>query len=713
MNFRKIVFVALFSIAFSICVLLPSDAQVQNREKFTEEFHQSYPLTATGRVSLDNINGGVRVEVWDRNEVKVDATKSADMKEKLQELEILVDPLADSIRIKVKYPMTNWNGTWSTDKEVYKRNMNPGSVDFVLTVPRSARINSIELINGSIDLKDLTGEVKASSINGKVVVKNLMGDSKVSTINGKLEASFDKVDSGRSLSLSSVNGNVQVTLPSDVNAQVKASTVHGGIDNNFGLNVRKGEYVGRDMQGVLGNGGARVNLSNVNGGISMVRANDGKEPSKVTSLISANDSKTSRKDKDGSLNIEYPDFREVEAAFADEMRDAQQEVRDAQREIEQAQRELERNQREVQRSRERLAQNASDEELKDALKDAEDELKDAERELRSSEKELRGAQRELERLQKERVVEMDRMRQDAKRATEDAKRVSVNTRISSGTNEAISNSINAAADSIRVAGDAINGINYNDNLRVIERDSANFKTQGTPRINASTYDGSIVIRAWDKDEVSCTVTKRAEDAEQIKGVKFTATQNGSEIFIKTTFDNSTVKPIKRGNVTIYSANVIASLEINVPRNAQLKINSEDGRIRVEGVNGSIEAQTEDGGIDIRDCNAKVNIKTGDGRVYVVNHQGEAKVETGDGNIVLEGIFTNLYATTGDGLIVLNLPKDINATVEADGDSVLVEGLTATEETGNDKRLKRWRIGTGGPVFKLHTGDGRISVRNME
>ena len=46
-------------------------------EQVTEEFHQTYPLSATGRVSLGNINGGVKIKVWDRAAVQVDAIKKA------------------------------------------------------------------------------------------------------------------------------------------------------------------------------------------------------------------------------------------------------------------------------------------------------------------------------------------------------------------------------------------------------------------------------------------------------------------------------------------------------------------------------------------------------------------------------------------------------------------------------------------------------------
>jgi len=44
-------------------------------DELKEEFHQTYPISATGRIGLENINGGVQIRVWDRAAVQVDATK--------------------------------------------------------------------------------------------------------------------------------------------------------------------------------------------------------------------------------------------------------------------------------------------------------------------------------------------------------------------------------------------------------------------------------------------------------------------------------------------------------------------------------------------------------------------------------------------------------------------------------------------------------------
>src|ERR1043166_3940273 len=77
-------------------------AQV-SRPELTEEFHQTYPLTADGRVSLQNINGGVRISAWDRNEVKVDAVKHARSQQRLDEAEIEVDAADNYVSIRTQY----------------------------------------------------------------------------------------------------------------------------------------------------------------------------------------------------------------------------------------------------------------------------------------------------------------------------------------------------------------------------------------------------------------------------------------------------------------------------------------------------------------------------------------------------------------------------------------------------------------------------------
>jgi DUF4097 and DUF4098 domain-containing protein YvlB len=261
--------------AVGIVLVIGLAAYASDRGTYTEEFHQTYALTPDGRIELDNINGAVHISSWDRNEVKVDAVKSAYSKERLDEAKIEVDSDKDHISIRTKYPDHDMTFNWGSHN-------NPASVEYTLTVPRTARLDEIKLINGALDLNGLSGEVTASCINGRLEAADLSGRAHLSTINGRLEAKFDQLK-GHTLELSSVNGGVDLTIPSDSMAEIEASTVSGGIDNDFGLHVSH-HFVGHNLRGELGNGGTRIHLSDVNGRIEIHHAQDGRSLSPVKDL---------------------------------------------------------------------------------------------------------------------------------------------------------------------------------------------------------------------------------------------------------------------------------------------------------------------------------------------------------------------------------------------------------------------------------------------
>jgi DUF4097 and DUF4098 domain-containing protein YvlB len=233
----------------------------------TEEFHQVYPLSAEGRIDLENINGPVHISSWDRNEVKVDAVKYAWSKERLDEAKIDISSHPDSLSIRTEYPGHN-HDFWNDD-----RHDNPASVEYTLVVPRHVRLDEIKLINGSLDIQDVAGEVRANCVNGRLEAHNLEGRAELNTVNGTLDASLGRQPS-EPVELSAVNGTLRLTLPSDAKADVEASTVSGRISNDFGLEVARHQFVGHSLHGELGGGGTRVKLSNVNGRIEILHAND-------------------------------------------------------------------------------------------------------------------------------------------------------------------------------------------------------------------------------------------------------------------------------------------------------------------------------------------------------------------------------------------------------------------------------------------------------
>jgi Putative adhesin len=264
--------------AFVAIFLIPA-ALGSNQGKLTEEFHKVYPLSAQGRVEIENLNGPVHISGWDRNEVKVDAVKSAWSKERLDEAKIEVRAGQEDISIRTEYPDHDHTFNFGGDDE----HNNPARVEYTITVPRQARLDEIKLVNGRLDVQDVAGEVHASCVNGWIQAHNLQGPVELETINGELDASVEQLPSS-TVKLSSINGRLRVTLPSDAKAELKASTISGNISDDFGLPVTRHQFVGRSLHGQLGGGGTLVKLSNVNGEIEIRHAGDNRPLSPVQNL---------------------------------------------------------------------------------------------------------------------------------------------------------------------------------------------------------------------------------------------------------------------------------------------------------------------------------------------------------------------------------------------------------------------------------------------
>lgn len=578
-----------------------------SRPEVTEEFHQTYPLSATGRVALSNVNGSVRISAWDRNEVKVDAVKRAYTQERLREAEIQVSASAGAIDIETEYPEYRWR-----DGE---RHENPASVEYTLTVPRGARVEDVSLVNGGLDIQGLTGPVHASSVNGKVVARGLSGPVNLSVVNGRLEATIDSVNGSGSINLSAVNGPLVATIPSDANATVRADTVHGSISNDFNLPVRVGEYVGRELAGRLGQGGTRVSLNNVNGSIQIRRASDGKSPSAVTNLLSET---REREDFD---NDDDDDDN-------DDAREAEREARDAAREIRDAQREAERERREAQREVERDRAN-----------------------------DLRDSQREIERATRDAARDAAKISREAEKAANDVAKSFEKGDFGRGF---------GGDDSRRISAREQNTYQVSGSPRVRVETFDGAVTVHAWDKNEVAY--TAVKRAWDEKEMKgVTVEANGSNSEVTLRAKFDKSfahsyheHDGRVTSYSSNADVEFDVYVPR-NAVVFVSSGDGRLRVEGV-NGELDLHTGDGTIDVTGSRGRLKAETGDGRIRVEDFDGDADAQTGDGRISLDGNFRSLSARTGDGTISLalpEGsnatIETNAESVSNDGVAVAETP----------------------------------------------------------
>jgi DUF4097 and DUF4098 domain-containing protein YvlB len=226
--------------------------------KETEEM--TFDVASGARVSLENINGDIKINRGSEGKVKLVAYKKAGKQEYLDELKVVTDADKNYVRIETRHPKSEGGWfKWGNDSS--------GSVAYELEVPEDVDLDSITTVNGDVEISGVNGLVKAETVNGSLTASGLIGDVNLETVNGSVEADFDRLAEGQRVTADAVNGKIVLLVPSDTSARVTAETVNGSINaGDFGLEPEKG-FVGRDLSGEIGGGDARISLDTVNGSI--------------------------------------------------------------------------------------------------------------------------------------------------------------------------------------------------------------------------------------------------------------------------------------------------------------------------------------------------------------------------------------------------------------------------------------------------------------
>lgn len=221
----------------------------------TQVFDQVYPLHAGGVFALANVNGGVQVEGWDREQVEVHAVKTAlHDSEDLNSVHIDVQGDGEQLAVNTRYPQ-------GSGVQV--------NVEYQIHVPYRLRWAEVSTVNGDVHLRGMSGAGILGSVNGNVEVVDSDGRFSAKTTNGDVRLQLKSLPDGDPVSLTTVNGSVVLSLPERANADVRVVNRNGDFRSDFPL-ATLGAYDASRFRGRLGSGGGEVFMSTVNGAIRLV-----------------------------------------------------------------------------------------------------------------------------------------------------------------------------------------------------------------------------------------------------------------------------------------------------------------------------------------------------------------------------------------------------------------------------------------------------------
>jgi hypothetical protein len=228
-----------------------------------------------GLLRVDLISGSISVKGTDRRDVLVSSSRDSSRTGRQRSTE--PEPGLRRLTQPVGFNVQEERNTMTLSADI--RN---GQVDFDIEVPRRTNLRLTTLNGSRIAVDGVEGEIELQNVNGSVTVTNVAGSVLASTTNGPVRATLTRVTAGKPMAFTSLNGEIDVTLPATLKADVKLRSDHGDVLTDFDIqlkpgpvpsvedtrNNRGGRYrveLNQSIYGTINGGGPEIELRTFNG----------------------------------------------------------------------------------------------------------------------------------------------------------------------------------------------------------------------------------------------------------------------------------------------------------------------------------------------------------------------------------------------------------------------------------------------------------------
>src|SRR5712664_4244436 len=245
---RSLVLPSLLVLILTVVFAVPGFA-------ITKEFNQTYPLQPGGSFELQNVNGTVEVEGWDRDTIEIRAVKTAKHRESdLELVSIDVDAKPSAVSVSTRYPQNE-------GVEV--------AVEYKVHVPHCAHVEHLGTVNGTLRVSGIEAVEDLRTVNGNIEVYEGGGSVHAHTTNGNVHLELLHVQDKNGAVAETTNGSVLLAVPADTQADLETRCLNGNFFSELPV-AFESTLKPRELHGKLGRGGVPIRLRTINGGIRLV-----------------------------------------------------------------------------------------------------------------------------------------------------------------------------------------------------------------------------------------------------------------------------------------------------------------------------------------------------------------------------------------------------------------------------------------------------------
>jgi DUF4097 and DUF4098 domain-containing protein YvlB len=163
------------------------------------------------------------------------------------------------------------------------------TIDLTISVPVHSSLSLHTVNDGDISVSNVDGELDVNDVNGAVTLAGVSGTAVAHALNGKVLVTFNRINSTKPMSFSSLNGDIDVTFPADLKANLVISSDRGEVFSDFDValatrppqqvpsDTRAGDgryrvKIDKTVRGTIGGGGQEIQFHNFNGNIYIRKA---------------------------------------------------------------------------------------------------------------------------------------------------------------------------------------------------------------------------------------------------------------------------------------------------------------------------------------------------------------------------------------------------------------------------------------------------------
>ena len=267
-------------------------AEAAQKKQVTEKV---FPFEPGGTLRIKSQNGHITIETWSEPKASIQITRIAKANEEkqvdalLKEMQAEVTLSPGGIEILSRFPKrTESVGFW----DVLGQRVTSMNIHYHVKVPARtgleiettngdlqirgiAGVVSGRTVNGSVEVRRTKGTVEVASTNGSIRLAGIEGSASAETTNGTIEAEVPRVDADGRILLSTTNGSVTASLPSDLGADIDAETTNGRVRIGYPVQRHAGSTA-RALHAKIGDGGVNLTLRTTNGNIVIQRIGSNK-----------------------------------------------------------------------------------------------------------------------------------------------------------------------------------------------------------------------------------------------------------------------------------------------------------------------------------------------------------------------------------------------------------------------------------------------------